>query len=117
MILIVDDDPALREVLVELLTDEGYAVRTAVDGIEALELIERERPELVLSDVMMPRLDGYSLAARLVQAGIRVPVVLMSASVHESPLSTLRFVRKPFDVEHLLAVVAAALAEAAAVAA
>ena len=66
-ILIVDDEPLIREVLAEVLADEGYAVHSAADGQEALEAIAADLPDLVITDVMMPRLSGWDLLDRVRQ--------------------------------------------------
>ncbi|MDP9469617.1 MAG: response regulator [Chloroflexota bacterium] len=58
MVLVVDDEPVIRDLVADVLRDEGYAVVTAADGREGLDLLARERPDLVLMDVMMPGLDG-----------------------------------------------------------
>ena len=57
-ILVVDDEPLIRDVVVDLLRDEGYVVVTADDGLAALEMVQQEAPRLVVMDVMMPRMDG-----------------------------------------------------------
>lgn len=111
-ILVVDDEEVIRELLTEVLVDEGYRVRCAADGIEALDIIAREQPDLVLSDVCMPRLDGCALADRLARSGNRVPIVLMSAGCDGAPLPNVRFVPKPFDIDRVLAAIEAALAPA-----
>jgi DNA-binding response OmpR family regulator len=106
-VLIVDDDPAVLELVADLLAGEGFAVSRAGDGVEALAAAERERPDLVVSDVWMPRLDGLGLAERL--RGLGVPVVLMSAVLERPPAGGLPFVAKPFDLDALLAAVRWAL--------
>ena len=78
-VLVVEDEPAVREVVADLLQDEGYAVRQASDGLQAIDQLEVDNVDLVLSDVRMPRLDGPSLARRLPGRGRAVPVVPMSA--------------------------------------
>lgn len=110
MILVVEDELDLRHLVTEALIEAGYHVRSVADGVEALDAIAQEEPDLVLTDVTMPRLDGCSLAGRLIQAGSRFPVVLMSGALRESPLATVRLVRKPFDIDELLATVAGELA-------
>ena len=108
-VLVVDDEPALRMIVHDILHDEGYHVILAPHGRAMLELAARERPDLVLMDVMMPEGDGREaykeLRARPDLSG--VPVVMMSAAVHPSGLdpSIAGFVRKPFDLDHLLNVV------------
>jgi CheY-like chemotaxis protein len=93
-----------------LLEDEGYTVRQAVDGVQALEVMEQQSVDLVLSDVKMPRLDGASLVQRLRARGDAIPVVLMSAVYAEVDLPGVRFLRKPVNCEHLLDIIAGALA-------
>ncbi len=108
-VLVVDDEPGLQELIAEALSDAGYTVCTANDGIEALEAIERELPDLVLADVRMPRLDGVSLLERLIVGGHNLPIVLMSAYWTGTELSGAPFVSKPFDISHLLEMVARGL--------
>ena len=108
-VLVVEDEPAVREVVADLLQDEGYAVRQASDGLQAIDELEVDDVDLVLSDVRMPRLDGPSLARRLPGRGRAVPVVPMSAVDVEVDLPGVRFLPKPFDRDHLLHVVGSAL--------
>ncbi|MBM3287717.1 MAG: response regulator [Candidatus Eisenbacteria bacterium] len=80
-ILVVDDEIYIVHILEFSLTMEGYQVLTAADGEEAMRLIEQERPDLVVLDIMMPKMDGYEVCRRLRQdeqlKGI--PVILLSA--------------------------------------
>jgi two-component system, OmpR family, response regulator MprA len=108
-VLVVEDEPAIREVVADLLQDEGYAVGQASDGLQAIDQLEVDDVDLVLSDVRMPRLDGPSLARRLRRRGHAVPVVLISAVDVEVDLPGVRFLPKPFDRDHLLHVVGSAL--------
>jgi CheY-like chemotaxis protein len=108
-VLVVEDEPAIREVVADLLQDEGYAVRQASDGLQAIEELEVDDVDLVLSDVRMPHLDGPSLARRLRGRGRAVPVVLMSAVDVEVDLPGVRFLPKPFERDHLLHVIGSAL--------
>ena len=110
-VLVVEDEPVIRELMAILLEDEGYAVLQAVDGLQALEMLEQPGIDLVLSDVKMPRLDGASLVQRLRSRGDAIPVVLMSAVYAEVDLPGVRFLRKPVNCEHLLTIIAAALRE------
>jgi CheY-like chemotaxis protein len=109
-ILIVDDDVGVRAVLSQVLTDEGYCVRQAVDGLAALAALETAGAALVLSDVQMPRLGGLALARLLLARLHPVPVVLMSAVAPRARPETVPYVPKPFVLEQLLQVVADALA-------
>jgi len=110
-VLVVEDEPTIRELMAILLEEEGYAVRQAADGLEALETVEQHPVDLVLSDVKMPRLDGASLAHHLRALGNPLPIVLMSAVYAEVDLPGVRFLRKPMNCEHLLHIIAAALRE------
>lgn len=112
-VLIVDDEPSIREVVATLLEDEGYAVACARDGAEALAVVDDDGIDLVISDVVMPKLDGHALARKLQTRPRRVPVVLMSANRAESIVPGVPLLRKPFDVERLLDVVDETLARSA----
>jgi CheY-like chemotaxis protein len=109
-VLIVEDDPAIRAVVAALLEEEGYAVRRARDGLEALTIVDSARVDLILSDVVMPHLDGASLVRRLRQRGDGVPVVLMSAVYADVDLPGVPFIPKPFDADRLLQAVATTIA-------
>lgn len=102
LILIADDEPILRELLVDVLTDAGYRVAEAPDGEAALELVDGETPDLILSDVMMPRMDGVELVRRLRERGVGVPVILVTVGAMVVELPGVRFLPKPFDPDHLL---------------
>ena len=88
-----------------MLSDEGFRVRTAGDGCDALAAVEEERPDVVLTDLMMPRMDGYELIARLrrgrlVQRGI----IVMSTAVparHRAPQADF-ILAKPFDIDDVV---------------
>ena len=107
-VLVVDDDPAIRELVATLLADEGWAVRAAADGLAALAASGAWRPDLIVSDVAMPRLDGLGLLERLRQRGDRTPLVLISAGAPIPAQPNVWFVAKPFDLDQLLAAVARA---------
>ena len=109
-ILVVDDDRSLCDLITDLLTGEGYEVTCAHDGLEALAAIEGDPPDLILSDVWMPRLDGLGLAARLAERRLGIPVVLMSAAHRPRQPLGQAFVPKPFDIDLLVGVVGRALA-------
>ena len=114
-ILVVDDDRAVRESLRRSLTFNGYTVDTAGDGLEALEKVIADRPDMLLLDVMMPRLDGLEVCRRLRSAGDDLPILVLTArdSVSER-VSGLDagaddYLPKPFALEELLARVRALL--------
>lgn len=116
-ILAVDDDPAVRQWLVRVLEPRGFEVSVAADGREALAVLERELPDLILTDVHMPDIDGYRLVTR-VRMDTRlshIPVILISGS-DESPFKVLGldcgandYITKPVDSAELLARVRAQL--------
>ncbi|HEV2106770.1 MAG TPA: response regulator [Thermomicrobiales bacterium] len=108
MVLVVDDERYIVDLLTDLLEEEGYRVKRAYDGIAALEAIDRQIPDLVLADVMMPRLDGLALVGSLRERGLTIPIILMSAAVTPR-YSDVTFVPKPFDIDHVLHVIARAL--------
>jgi len=112
LVLVVDDEPIIREILAEVLVEEGYRVHCAADGQEALDLVDAEMPDVIVSDVRMPRVHGLELVERLRNAGHAVPVVFISAHYVGDDVSGVRFVGKPFDLDHITAAVAACLANA-----
>lgn len=101
LILVVDDEPAIRNLLAEFLVDEGYRVHCAEDGAEALDLVATESPDVVVSDIRMPRVDGLALIQRLRADGQVIPVVLISTWTPPGAMVGVRFVAKPFDLEHI----------------
>jgi CheY-like chemotaxis protein len=112
-ILIVDDEPPIRELLVTFLSEAGYDTPSAVHGAEALAKVAAARPDLVLADVMMPVLGGVELCRRLKgdPATRGIPVVLMSAVARGEPVAGEdAFLRKPFDLDAVEALVARWLA-------
>ena len=108
-ILVVDDDRAVRESLRRSLTFNGYTVETAGDGLEALEKVVAHRPDLLLLDVMMPRMDGLEVCRRLRSAGDDLPILVLTArdSVSERvaglDAGADDYLAKPFALEELLA--------------
>lgn len=115
-IWIVDDDVYIGAMLEEVLHRAGYGVRTAYSGTEALLLLERETPDLVLLDLMLPGLSGEELLAKL--QGIPVIVISAKAEVEDKVDLLLRgaadYLTKPFDTKELLARIAVQLRSAAA---
>lgn len=111
--LLVDDERAIRTICRVNLEGDGLAVNEATDGAEALEQVKRKRPSLVLLDVMMPGVDGWSVAAQLGEdAETRdIPIVFLSARaapedrLHAQELGAVGYVVKPFDPLELSEVV------------
>jgi two-component system, OmpR family, response regulator MprA len=105
-ILIVDDEPSITLALSMILTDEGYSIRTAANGAEARELLKHGAVDLIVSDVMMPVVDGITFVQELRGRGDHTPVVLMSAAPGRfAEISNVRHVAKPFDLDCLLFVI------------
>lgn len=106
-ILVADDETHIVDFLSIMLEDEGYRVLRAYDGQQAWEAINRERPSLVLSDVMMPLLGGVELVKRLRSTAkfARMPVILMSAGLRQLPELDVAFLPKPFDLDQVLRLV------------
>jgi len=114
-VLVVDDEPMVRETLGQVLTDEGYVVDLAVDGETALERVHAARPDAILLDLMMPGMNGrqFLQALREEPAYADVPVMIMTAvhglEVNRATLGASDVVEKPFNVEELLNKVALAV--------
>ncbi len=103
-VLVADDEVHIVDFLALLLEDEGCRVLRAVNGVQAWELTERYRPNLIISDVMMPGMSGVELARRIKRAhnGSSPRIVLMSAATEIAAMPGVQFLRKPFDIEHIL---------------
>jgi DNA-binding response OmpR family regulator len=109
LVLIADDDPDILSLVKLRLERSGYDVVLAGDGQQALETARERTPDLALLDVMMPKLDGYELTARLRQedATRRLPVILLTARVQESDIArgieagADDYVKKPFSTHEL----------------
>jgi two-component system response regulator MprA len=114
-ILVVDDEPAVRSAVTRALTLDGYEVAAAEDGPSALGAVQRERPELVVLDVLMPELDGIAVCRRLRGDGDRTPILLLTARdavsdrVAGLDAGADDYLVKPFALEELLARVRALL--------
>ncbi len=82
-ILIAEDDRFIREGLLELLESEGYQTSCASDGEEALRIFNKEKPDFVLLDIMMPKMDGYALCREIRKEDGEVPIIFISAKSEE----------------------------------
>jgi DNA-binding response OmpR family regulator len=114
-ILVIEDELPMRTALADCLGAEGYRVLTASDGPTGLERAVREKPDLILMDIMMPRLDGYALCAELRRLSIAVPVLMLTAKgqvedrVRGLDAGADDYLAKPFSTDELLARVRALL--------
>ncbi len=107
LVLVVDDDPDILQTLGLCLSSEGYRVLMAANGKEALDILDREHPSVILLDLMMPVMDGWQFVAELEHRGWRdVPLLILSAdrSVqgHAKQLRANAHLAKPFDLDELL---------------
>ncbi len=113
-ILVVDDKISLRRLVKDYLTEQGFRVLTAGDGQEALFIAREERPDLILLDIMMPKLDGYEFI-RIFSKDHPTPIILLTAKLEESDkvlgleLGADDYITKPFGMRELLARVRAVL--------
>lgn len=119
-ILIVEDNPNVRELLEVTLHFKGYPVFSVQNGQEALDFITREHPALVITDILMPKLDGFALvhALRKDPRTTHIPVIFISAtyitpedSAFAMSLGAVRFIEKPIDTEDFLLTIAEVLTE------
>ena len=105
-ILVVDDEPAIRATVAEMLEIEGYGVDEASNGADALAMIERRLPDLILLDMRMPVLDGWGLADELRRRRIDVPIVVMTAARDAarwaSEIAASASLAKPFGFDDLI---------------
>ncbi len=109
-ILVVDDDLLFRRMLADQLADAGYVVRTAEDGEEALAKVAAESPDLILLDILMPKVDGFEVCRRLKsdEQTILIPVVMLSAltetedRIHGIEVGADDFLSKPFNPQELM---------------
>src|SRR5262245_11766931 len=106
-VLVVDDEPEVRQVLVEFLGSRGYDVIAAEGGAEAVALVESARPNLVLLDVAMPDMDGVETLTRIVAIDPTLAVIMVTANADIGVTSKLLalgavdYVPKPFDLDYL----------------
>jgi putative nucleotidyltransferase with HDIG domain len=109
-ILFVEDDGILREAAKRILADEGYEVTTVANGREALDALKEASPDLIVSDISMPELDGFALldAVRASETGLTIPFLFISANTDPQKVSKARrhaaddYIFKPFEVSELL---------------
>ena len=116
--LIVDDEPNVRRVLSTLLEQAGWATTRAESGEQALDLVRAQDPDLVLTDLKMPGMDGMELLGRIQDSFPEIPVILLTAhgtitnAVEAMKLGAHDFITKPFDRDEVLELVKKALGQA-----
>ena len=114
-IMIVEDDLNQRKLMQRVLEQFGYTVTLACDGVDALEQLEKKHVDLIILDIMMPRMDGYEFTSTLRQSGCNIPILMVSAK--QSPvdkrkgfiIGTDDYMTKPVDEEEMVLRVGALL--------
>ena len=111
-VLVVDDEATIRDVIADALREPGYEVQTASNGVEALTLMHRWLPDIIVLDLMMPRLDGagFTELMRVNPAFVEIPVLLVTAAYGAEAAAKQAGARawlsKPFELDHLVQMVA-----------
>ncbi|MCS6802465.1 MAG: response regulator [Chloroflexota bacterium] len=110
-VLVIEDDAPLRQTIQEVLEIEGYRVVTAADGEEALAQLDRAAPNVILLDLMMPRMNGYQFAAAVARHPryAAIPIVLLTADGRApekaSDINAAGWLNKPFSIDELTRVI------------
>ena len=118
LILVVEDDTSVREMVCDALQLAGYETKSAVDGSEALSSQQKSKADLIVSDVNMPKVDGYELAQRLRDRGDTTPIIFLTARSEKPDIGkgfrvgADDYISKPFGIEELVLRVAAILRRA-----
>jgi DNA-binding response OmpR family regulator len=108
-VLIVEDDPAMLRGLEDNFKMKGYYVLTAMDGRQALETALKERPDLILLDIMLPEISGYEVCSHVREKGLDMPIIMLTAKDREADivlglnLGADDYVTKPFSIKELMA--------------
>ena len=108
-ILIVEDDPVMRRGLKDNFTFKGYRVKTAGDGESGLNEALNSKPDLILLDIMLPKINGYEICRLIRAEGLEMPIIMLTAKGQESDiilglnLGADDYVTKPFNIQELLA--------------
>ena len=107
-ILLVDDEPDILEIIRYNLTSEGYTIETAENGLEAIEQAKKVRPQLIIMDVMMPKMDGFEVC-RKIRKKFSTPIIMLSArgesldQIRGLDLGADDYISKPFEPRELVA--------------
>ncbi len=116
-VLVVEDDRTLLEVLKYNLIKEGYTILTATDGVQALDIARRQKPDLIVLDVMLPKLDGFEVC-RILRREMTVPILMLTAKAGETDkvagleLGADDYMTKPFSMREFIARIKAMLRRA-----
>ncbi|HEU5325212.1 MAG TPA: response regulator [Candidatus Limnocylindria bacterium] len=108
-VLVVDDEPDIRATVSAMLEIEGYRVTEATNGADALAVVQREEPDLILLDMRMPVLDGWGFADELRRRGVRIPIVVMTAArdaaTWAAEIAASDYLAKPFGFDDLISAI------------
>lgn len=115
-ILIIDDDDIFRELLSAFFIDEKFQVEVAEDGLKGFEKYKEFLPDIILTDVIMPKMNGFEMAKKIISAGYKVPMVFISGHTFNKDVDEIRqsacwggMFSKPFDENELLEFVKSAI--------
>lgn len=114
-IVVIDDEPAIRDLLATSLKFSGFAVEMAATGSQAIETIEKNKPDLIVLDVMLPDIDGFTVTRRIRQEGINAPILFLTArddsqdKIMGLSVGGDDYVTKPFSLEEVVARIRAIL--------
>ncbi|HLG69260.1 MAG TPA: response regulator [Chloroflexota bacterium] len=112
-VLVADDEPGIRNLICEILREEGYDVVPARDGLKAVERAKEDKPDLAVLDMMMPGLSGSEVVRRMDEEGLpKLPVIYISAVPYSGQVDGSRpaiFLAKPFDIGRFLSAVSSLL--------
>jgi len=104
-ILVVDDEPSIRQLIERRLSQKGYEVITAADGKEALAVVERQKPHLMILDIKMPNVDGMEVLQALRKKHKDLPIIILTAyddlADQTQMLGACDYITKPFDLDYL----------------
>lgn len=116
-ILVAEDDGAVRQLVVRIIESRGHEVTAVVDGAFALEALARENFDLLVTDIVMPRLDGIALSLKLAKTHPNLPILMMTGyamerqRAHDLEVLVHRVLSKPFTVDQFVAAMTETLAE------
>ena len=114
-LLIIDDEPSIRDSLAGALSDEGYQILKAPNALQGIELAKKNNPDLILLDIWMPEMDGLTALNEMKSQGIETPVIIMSGhgnietAVKATKLGAFDFMEKPVELDRLLVLIRNAL--------
>ena len=107
-LLLVEDESDLRLIIADVLKDEGYEILSATNGLEGLKKVKEEKPDIVVSDVMMPQMDGFTMAKEIRKLNAHIPILFLTA---KSSIEDIEegfetgandYIKKPFELRELL---------------